>query len=146
MTAGDDGWMAVYNKLQKARKSWVWMLWISSRERVYTKVFFKAVFQTVFLFDEDTWVRTPSMERALSRFQQRVARRLTRRQPRRVGDGSWEYIPLAAVMAEVIFEDIRTYVTRSQNTVAQYIATQPIMYLCERSARRPGTWVSRRWW
>ena len=36
--------------------------------------------------------------------------------------------------------------TEVQNTVAQYIATQPILDLCERSARRLGAWVYRRWW
>ena len=30
--------------------------------------------------------------------------------------------------------------------VAQYIATRPILDLCERSVWRPGAWVSRRWW
>ena len=30
--------------------------------------------------------------------------------------------------------------------VAQYIVTRPILDLCERSDRRPGAWVSRRWW
>ena len=28
----------------------------------------------------------------------------------------------------------------------QYIATRPIMDLCDRSAQRPGSWVSQRWW
>ena len=41
---------------------------------------------------------------------------------------------------------IRTSITRRQNTVTQYIATQPIMDLCERATRQPGAWVSRRWW
>ena len=36
-------------------------------------------------------------------------------------------------------------VTRSQNTVAQYIATLPILELCERATRRPGARVSQRW-
>ena len=49
-------------------------------------------------------------------------------------------------MAEAGFDEIRTYVTRGQNTVANYIATPPIMDLCERSTRRPGAWVSRQWW
>ena len=30
--------------------------------------------------------------------------------------------------------------------VDRYIKTRPILDLCERSARRPGAWVSRRWW
>ena len=44
------------------------------------------------------------------------------------------------------FKRIRTYVTRRQNTVTQYIETRPILDLCERSARRPGVWVSQQWW
>ena len=36
-------------------------------------------------------------------------------------------------------------VTRRQNTVAQYIATEPIMDLCERATQRLGVRVSRRW-
>ena len=49
-------------------------------------------------------------------------------------------------MAESGFEEIGTYVTRRQNTVAQYIATRPILDLCERSVQRKGAWVSWRWW
>ena len=49
-------------------------------------------------------------------------------------------------MAEAGFKEIGVYVTRRQNTVAQYIATQPILELCERSIWRPGSWVSWRWW
>ena len=49
-------------------------------------------------------------------------------------------------MVEAGFEGIRTYVTRRQKTFAQYIATRPILDLYERSAWRPGVWVSRRWW
>ena len=49
-------------------------------------------------------------------------------------------------MEEAGFEGIRVYITRRQKTVVQYIATQPIMELCERSVWRPGDWVSWRWW
>ena len=45
-------------------------------------------------------------------------------------------------MVEAGFEGIGTYITRRQNKVAQYTATQPILDLCERSARRPGARVS----
>ena len=44
------------------------------------------------------------------------------------------------------FEGIGTYITRSQNMFAQYIATRLILDLCERSARRPGERMSWRWW
>ena len=49
-------------------------------------------------------------------------------------------------MVEAGFEGIGTYITRRQNIIAQYIATQPIMDLCERSARRLGARVSQSWW
>ena len=49
-------------------------------------------------------------------------------------------------MAEAGFEGIGSYVTRRHNTVAQYIATRPIMDLCERSTWSPGARVSWWWW
>ena len=49
-------------------------------------------------------------------------------------------------MADSGFKGIGIYITRRQNMVAQYIATRPILDLCERSARRPGVRVSRRLW
>ena len=49
-------------------------------------------------------------------------------------------------MAESGFEEIWIYITRRQNTVAQYISTRPILDLCERSVWRLGARVSWRWW
>ena len=49
-------------------------------------------------------------------------------------------------MVEAVFKGIRTYITRRQNMFAQYIATRPILDLCERSDRIPGVRVYRRWW
>ena len=40
----------------------------------------------------------------------------------------------------------RTLVLRRNNTVAQFIATQPILGLCEVAERRRGTRVPQRWW
>ena len=48
-------------------------------------------------------------------------------------------------MEEAVFEGIGTYVTRRKNMFAQYIAIRPILDLYERSARRPGARMSRRW-
>ena len=60
--------------------------------------------------------------------------------------GILEYPSLEEAMVESGFERIGIYMTRRQKTVAQYVATQTIMDLCERSTRRPGARVSRRWW
>ena len=75
-------------------------------------------------------------------FQHRVAQRLTGRQPRRQGYGSWAYPPLEDATEEAGLEGIRKSVTRRQNTAAQYIATRPILDLFERYAQRPGARVS----
>ena len=47
---------------------------------------------------------------------------------------------------ESVFKAVGKYITRRQNTVAQYIVTRPILDLCEQSARRPVARVSRKWW
>ena len=44
------------------------------------------------------------------------------------------------------FKGVGTYITRRKNISAQYIATQPILDLCERSDQRTGVRVSRKWW
>ena len=62
------------------------------------------------------------------------------------GGGRWYYPPLAVAMAEAGFEEIGTYVIRRHNMAAQYIATRPILDLCERSSRRTGSCVCRQWW
>ena len=87
------------------------MLRILSWEGEFLKVlgkFFKAVVQAVLLLGAETWVLTPSMERALSGFQHRVARRPTGRTKRRWGDGSWDYPPLEAAISEAGFKEIGT--------------------------------------
>ena len=120
-----------------------------SREGADPKIsghFFKAGVQAVFIFGAEMWVLTPRMYQDLCSFHHRVARRITGSQLKRRGDGIWDYPPLAAAMAEAGFEEIGVNVTRRQNTFAQYLATQPIMDLCEQSVWRNGAWVSWRWW
>ena len=108
--------------------------------------FYKEVAQAVLMFRSETWVLTPRMERALDSFQQRVARRIIENQARQRVDRSWEYSPLAEELGEAGFKWIRKLVTRRQNMVAHYIATRPILDLCERATRRPGARVSQLWW
>ena len=49
-------------------------------------------------------------------------------------------------MKEAGIVRIRTSILRRQNTVTQFIATRPIVDLCEKAIRRPGAHVPRRWW
>ena len=139
MTAGDDDWPTVAGNLVKARKSWGRLSRILSREGADKRVsenLFKAVVQAVLLFGAETWVLTPMIDRALESFMHGAARRITGKKPRRGEDGKWNYPPLKEAIREAGFEGIRKAVTRRQNTVAQYIATRPILDLCERAMQR----------
>ena len=49
-------------------------------------------------------------------------------------------------MVEAILQEVKTYVSRRQNTVTQFIATRPIMDLCLAAEWRPGSRVAKRWW
>ena len=109
-------------------------------------MFYIAVTQQVLLFREESWVLIGKMESALDAFQGRVARRLTGRMPRRGRDGKWQYLPLAGAIKDAGIVRVRTSVLRRQNTVAQFVATRPILALCEGTERRGGARVPQRWW
>ena len=49
-------------------------------------------------------------------------------------------------MKETVMVGIRTSILRRQNKFAQYIATRPILELCEQATRRTGAQVSLKWW
>ena len=49
-------------------------------------------------------------------------------------------------MAERGLQEVKTQVSRHQNTVAQHIATRPIMDLCLAVKQRPGPRVEMCWW
>ena len=149
LRATDDDWPAVAVNIRKARVSWGHLAQVLGMEGVDPKVsrsFYTTVTQQVLLFGAETWVRTRKMEQALDAFHRRVARRLTGKQPRRERDGQWFYPSLAGAMKEAGIVWIRTSIIRRQTMVAQFIATRPILVLCEVAVRRPGTRVPSRWW
>ena len=86
------------------------------------------------------------MERDLGGLQNRVARQIMVRRPRGIQDGSWYYPPLLEVMREAGLEEIEWVIHKSQNTVAYFILTRLIWYLCEGVVRSTGTQVSKRLW
>ena len=149
LTNTDYDWPAVAGNIRKAWASWGRLVRILGREGADLKVtrsFYTAVTQQVLLFGAESWVITKRMESALDAFQGRVAQRLTGRLPRRGRDGKWVYPSLAGALKEAGVVRSRTSVLWRKNTVAQFIATRPILGLCEVSERRRGTRVPYRWW
>ena len=78
------------------------------------------------------------MERALITFLHGAARRLTGRQPRRGRDGKWNYPSLEGAMKEAGLTEIHKSIQRRQTTVAQYIATRPLLDICVGTRQREG--------
>ena len=60
--------------------------------------------------------------------------------------GTWMYPPIGSDLATVGMDEIGVYISLRQKTVAQYIATRPIMDLCLAAERKPGLQLSRKWW
>ena len=85
-------------------------------------------------------------ERALSAFIHGAARRLTGRQPRKGREENWHYPSLEGARKEAELPDVCTSINRMQNMVAQYIATRPLLDLCEGARQREGALVTLRWW
>ena len=126
-------WPAVAGNIRKARVSWGHLARVLVREEADPKVsrsFYTAVTQQVLLFGAESWVLTKKMESALDAFQGRVARRLIGRQTRRGRVGEWFYPSLAGALKEAGVVRVRTSILWRQNTVAQFIATRPILGLC----------------
>ena len=149
LTNTDDELLAVAGNIRQARANWGRLARILGREGADPKVspsFYTAVTQQVLLFGAKLWVLTKKMESALDAFQGRVARRLKGRQPRRGKDERWFYPSLVGALKEAGVVRVRTSVLRRQNTVAQFIATRPILGLCEVAERRRGTRVPQGWW
>ena len=86
------------------------------------------------------------LEKALEGFHHRAVRQMTGMGTKRQRDGTWVYPPIDTALAMVGLYEIGMYIVCQQNTVAQYIATRPIMQLCLAEERNPGMRLSRRWW
>ena len=61
-------------------------------------------------------------------------------------NGKWHYPSLVGATKEAGLTDVGKSIANRQNTVAQYIATRPLLDLCEEARAREGTRVPLRWW
>ena len=61
-------------------------------------------------------------------------------------NGTWYYPSLASAMKEAGLTEVGKSILNRQNTVAQYIATRPLLDLCEGASARTGARVPHRRW
>ena len=60
-------------------------------------------------------------------------------------DGKWFFPSVEGAMKEAGLTDVQTSINRRQKSVAQYIATRPLLDLCEGAKHREGARVTLRW-
>ena len=72
----------------------------------------------VLLYWSETWVLMPHMNRVLGGLHYRVSRRLTWWKSREEQGRGWVYPPLEDAMPEAGLQEVETYVSHLQNTVA----------------------------
>ena len=123
ITATHYDWTAVIVNLQKALKIWACLYRILGREGSDPRTsgcFYLYVVQEVLLFGTEIWVVVnPRIGRPSGSFHHRVVIKIAEKQPRRQAYGSCPPPPLEYSMQEVVLEDMDTYISRYQNTVAQ---------------------------
>ena len=86
--------------------------------------------QAVILFGSKTWVLTPWLEKPLKGFHPWAVRQMAGMLPIIQRDGTWVYTPIGEALKMMGIDEIGVYITRHQNTAAQYIASCTIMDLC----------------
>ena len=133
LSAADNDWPEVVHKLWRARQKWARLYLVLIREGADAQTLgriYVVVVQAVVLYRSEKWVMTPHIGRFGDRLDQRVAHRLTGRQPRRGRDSGWVYPPLEEAMVEAGLKEVETYVSCRKKKVAQFIATRPIVDMC----------------
>ena len=150
LSSNGSDWPAVYYNLKKARKRWMRVSRVLTREGADSRVcgmFYKAVVQSVLLYGCETWVITSQVLDVLRGFHNRVARRLSGKRPYLLpAENEWVYPPIEEALEEAGLFTIEHYISVRQNTLAANIATRPILELCRESERLSGSINRILWW
>ena len=131
----DDDWPMVVRNIVNTRTLWWRISRILSREGARLRVsgfFFNAVIQSVLLFNSDSWVVTPHMDRYLRGFQDQVTRILTGRLPWQSLNGRWENTLAEAEKVEAGFETMEIFIIQSPSILQRdwfwnYVRRQRVM-------------------
>jgi hypothetical protein len=150
MSCTDNDAAAVFRNISLARKKWAMCRRILARDAATPQIsgmFYKAIVQTVLLFSSETWVVTPTLLQQLESFHHAAVRQIAgKRATLDVRTGVWKWPPLEGAMALAGVKPISEYIRVRQDTIAQYVATRPIMDMCNLALRRRGNTSTRTYW
>ena len=88
-------------------------------------MFYKAIVQSTLLYGCEMWVITPQIQQSLDGFHHRIARSITHRKARLVGD-KWVYPLIGPVLAEAGLRPMSEYVANRRRTIGYYVHGRPI--------------------
>jgi Reverse transcriptase (RNA-dependent DNA polymerase)/Ulp1 protease family, C-terminal catalytic domain len=152
LTATNSDWPAVHKNLLKARSKWA----LISRPLIKTGVspryigyFYKSIVQSVLLYGSESWVLTTPMLKALNGFHHRIARKISGLMPTRIDDNNWYYPPIEDALEIAGLYTITEYIRTRQNTLAAYVATRPILQVCQAQEEEKASYNQSklfRWW
>ncbi len=150
MSCTDNDAAAVFRNISLARKKWAMCRRILARDDATPQIsgmFYKAIVQTVLLFSSETWVVTPTLLQQLESFHHAAVRQIAgKRATLDVRTGVWKWPPLDGAMALAGVKPIAEYIRVRQATIAQYVATRPIMDMCNLACSRRGDTSTRTYW
>jgi hypothetical protein len=111
-------------------------------------MFYKATVHVVLLYGSESWNLTPSLLKWLEGFHVKAAWRMAAvNKPRKdAATNKWTYPKTEEVLEEVGLHSMEHYIRVCRDTIAQYIATRPILELCRGAERRRGSSSRHFWW
>jgi hypothetical protein len=142
---------AIRSNMKKARKCWARISRVLRADNASPRVcgmFYKATVQAVLLYGSESWNLTPSLLRRLEGFHVKAAWRMAAvNKPRKdAATGTWTYPVTEEVLEEVGLYSMEHYIRVRRDSIAQYIATRPILELCRGAERRRGSSPRHFWW
>jgi hypothetical protein len=104
------------------------------------------VVQAVLLYGSKTWVLSSTALARLEGFYIHAAYRIAKESKPRRGPGHrWVYPKSEDVLEECGLKTIVEYIDVRPQTIAEYVATHPILDKCVQGKRKQGA-IPRRWW
>ena len=139
----DDDIQAVRQQIRKARGIWARIGQVLRGENVAPCIaakFYKAVVQSVLLYESKTWNLTQTVLARLEGFHICAAYRMAWKHNTRKGlFGNWIYPSKKDVLEECGLHPVKDYIDTRRSTIAMYVVNRPILRECQEGERMRGS-------